>query len=64
MEKVKFYFSIGLALILLVIGYWAEWELLKLIFVKFLPWLWNSSLGRYMVLSQIGIAVFFILKTC
>jgi hypothetical protein len=64
MEKVKFYFSIGLALILLVISYWAEWELLKLIFVKFLPWLWNSSLGRYMVLSQIGIAVFFILKTC
>ncbi len=59
MEKVKFYFTIGAALIFLVIGYWVEWELFKLIFVKFLPWLWNTPLGRDIILSQIFTAFIF-----
>jgi hypothetical protein len=64
MEKINFYFSISIALVAIVICYWLEWELLKFIFVKFLPWLWGTSLGRDVICNQFCTAIFFfILKT-
>lgn len=59
MGKIKVCFIGGIILLALAVCYWAEWQILRIFFAKFLPWLYSFPLGRDILRSQIFTAMIF-----